>query len=102
MAKATTKQVEESENKGIVLDVSVRTLHEFLYEDDDGVTKERKLLDKVYEKGVVEGDNTMLKLLFDKMFPNAKTDIDLTSGGRTLALQDIMSQFENPPEAKRK
>jgi hypothetical protein len=93
MSKSTTEQQQNSKDNSILEMLEQRALNEFLAEDDGGVTKRRRLLEVAYEKAK-KGDGAMIKLLYDKLYPNAKQSIDVTSGGDKLSA----GIFIRPPE----
>jgi hypothetical protein len=93
MSKSTTEQQQNSKDNSILEMLEQRALNEFLAEDDGGVTKRRRLLEVAYEKAK-KGDGAMIKLLYDKLYPNAKQSIDVTGGGDKIS-SGIVIQWED-------
>lgn len=84
MANSTTEQKEKSKDKTLLGNINARTYNEFMAEDDEGIKRERRLLEKAYELAVKEGDARMIKLLIDKLVPNPIQSLDITSDGQSI------------------
>lgn len=81
--KSTTAQSIKSEEKLALTEISVRELNAFLAEDDEGITKQRKILDKAYEKAL-DGDGKLLEWFLNKTYGRPAYETDVTSKGEKI------------------
>ena len=79
----STESKAKSQDKLALTEVSVRELNAFLAEDDEGITKQRKILDKAYEKAL-DGDGKILEWFLNKTYGRPAYETDVTSKGEKI------------------
>jgi len=98
MAASTTEQKAKAQESRIMKDITIKDLNEFLAEDDNGMSRKRKVMETLYETAVYDKDVRALINLADRAFGKPADSLDITSDGKAVTGLAVVGNITKQPD----